>query len=240
MFAPSSPKPRRDHAEHAGPVRNGQAERDDAALALQLAHHDRGENARIDVAAAQNRARPCGRRSARDVPAAPRARPRPRLPPWSSAGSGTRSRRAPDAPPRPAAPPTTSSRTTGAVSVPTFFTAMPSASVAPPTARLLAVQRVPHRRIERALDADDLDRGFDRPRGDRIAGDQSAAADRDHQHVEVGRLLQHFERDGALPGDHVRIVIGMHPDQRALARRSPRRAPARRPPSRRAAPPSAP
>ena len=47
-------EPRGDHAEHARPVRNGQAERHDAALALELAHHDRGENARIDVAAAQD------------------------------------------------------------------------------------------------------------------------------------------------------------------------------------------
>ena len=48
------PEPGRDLAEHAGPVRDRQAERDDAVLALELAHHDRRENARIDVAAAQD------------------------------------------------------------------------------------------------------------------------------------------------------------------------------------------
>ena len=57
---------------------------------------------------------------------------------------------------------------------------------------------------------------LDRPRRNRVAGDQPAAADRDHQHVEVRRLLQHFERDGALPGDHMRIVIRMHPDELAF------------------------
>ena len=55
-------------------------------------------------------------------------------------------------------------------------------------------------------------------RRDGDAGDQAAAADRDDQHVEIGRVLEHFERDRALPGDDVRIVIGMHPDQVALAR----------------------
>ena len=53
-------------------------------------------------------------------------------------------------------------------------------------------------------------------RRNRVAGDQPAAADRDHQHVQLGRLLQHFERDGALPGDHMRIVVRMHPNQLAL------------------------
>ncbi len=45
-------EPGRDRAEHAGPVRNGEAERHDLARALELAHHDGGENARIDIAAA--------------------------------------------------------------------------------------------------------------------------------------------------------------------------------------------
>ena len=37
-----------------------------------------------------------------------------------------------------------------------------------------------------------------------------------HQHVEV-RVL-HVQRDGALPGDHMRMVVRMHPDQRFLCR----------------------
>ena len=59
------PEPGRDLPEHAGPVRDRQAERDDALVALELAHHDRSENARIDIAAAQDRGRPCGRETAR-------------------------------------------------------------------------------------------------------------------------------------------------------------------------------
>src|SRR5580704_7044835 len=53
---PQRTKARGDDAEHAGPVGNGEAERDDAVLALEPAHHDRGEDARIDVAAAQHEA----------------------------------------------------------------------------------------------------------------------------------------------------------------------------------------
>ena len=60
--------------------------------------------------------------------------------------------------------------------------------------------------------------GLDRLRRGRDAGDQPAAADRNHQHVEIGLLLQHLQRDGALPRDDMRIVVGMHPDQAALAR----------------------
>src|SRR3974390_282044 len=46
----------RDLTEHARPVGNGQPEANDAAVALELAHHDRGENARGDIATAQNEA----------------------------------------------------------------------------------------------------------------------------------------------------------------------------------------
>ena len=93
---------------------------------------------------------------------------------------------------------------------------MPSASVGPPSARVLAVQRVPERGIERGLRSDDLDRRLDSARRHRVAGDQAAAADRDHQHVEIGDLLQHFERDRALAGDHARIVVGVNPGETAL------------------------
>ncbi len=110
----------------------------------------------------------------------------------------------------------TSARTIGKVNAPTFFTAMPSASVGPPHGRLSAFQRVEHRGIERALDADDLDGGPDAACRNRVAGDQPAAADRHHQHVEVRRILQHLERDGPLPGDDMRIVIRVHPDERTL------------------------
>ena len=78
------------------------------------------------------------------------------------------------------------------------------------------VQRVPHRRIKRGFGADDLDLGLHRACGDGIAGNQTAAADRDHQHVEIGSFLQHLERDGALPGDDARIVVGMHQRESAF------------------------
>ena len=41
------------------------------------------------------------------------------------------------------------------------------------------------------------------------AGDQPAAADRNHQRVELRHGLEHFERDRALPCDDQGIVIGM-------------------------------
>ena len=65
-------------------------------------------------------------------------------------------------------------------------------------------------RIPFGLHADDLDVRIDRLRADRHARDQSAAADRHHQHVEVRRLLQHLEPQRPLPRDHRRIVERMH------------------------------
>src|SRR5216684_7572856 len=47
-------EPSGDLPEHAGPVGEGQPEGDDAVLSFELAHHDGSENARIDVAAAQD------------------------------------------------------------------------------------------------------------------------------------------------------------------------------------------
>ena len=157
MLASNSPSRRRDLAQNAGPIGNGQAERDDAVVALQFAHHDRGEDPRIDVAAAQDQPDLAAAKALAARPAWRQAPPRPRLPPWFSAsvrkaltarsisGSSTSTMSR------------TSSRTTGSVSVPTFFTAMPSASVGPPQGRCAVVKRVPHRRIKRGLDADDLD-----------------------------------------------------------------------------------
>ena len=83
-------EPRRDLPEHAGPVGNGEAERDDAVLALEFAHHDRGEDARIDIAAAQDQADLACRESAPASPASRQGPQRPRPPPSSSAASGRR------------------------------------------------------------------------------------------------------------------------------------------------------
>ena len=46
---------------------------------------------------------------------------------------------------------------------------------------------------------------------------QPAAADRDHQGFDGGRVFQHFKRGGALAGDHGSVVIGVDEDQ-ALGR----------------------
>ena len=51
-----------------------------------------------------------------------------------------------------------------------------------------------------------------------MPGDQPAAADRDEHRVDRPRALaQDLHADGALPGDHVRVVVGMHEGQAALA-----------------------
>ena len=44
----------------------------------------------------------------------------------------------------------------------------------------------------------------------RDAGDQPAAPDRHNDSVEALQLRQHLERDGALAGDHVGVVVGMN------------------------------
>ena len=63
-----------------------------------------------------------------------------------------------------------------------------------------------HRRIELGLDSDQLQVRLDRAGRDRHARHQPAAADRDHDQVEVGRILEHFERDRPGARDHLRIV----------------------------------
>jgi hypothetical protein len=60
--------------------------------------------------------------------------------------------------------------------------------------------------------------GIEVLRIDGDAGDQAAATHRHEDRVEIAaRLAQDFHRDGALPGDHVGIVEGMHEGQVALA-----------------------
>ena len=65
---------------------------------------------------------------------------------------------------------------------------------------MAAFDDIVHRGEELGLDADHFDR-LDRLGGDRRAGNQPAAADRDDQGVELWHVLEHFERDGPCPGD---------------------------------------
>ena len=69
-----------------------------------------------------------------------------------------------------------------------------------------ALDDILHRRIEFGLDPDDLDLGLERFRRDRHPADQPAAADRHHQQVEIGRGVEHLERDRPLPRDHIDVV----------------------------------
>ena len=96
-------------------------------------------------------------------------------------------------------------------------TAMPSAIVSPPTVHRQAVQPLVHRAVVLRLHAQHLDAGLERPGRGRHARDQPAAADRHHQRVELRRLLEHLQRDGALAGDHRGVVVGMDEGE-ALAR----------------------
>ena len=158
--------------------------RHDALLAHQLAHDHRGQQPRVDVAARENRARPCGRDSAPAAPAPPRGSRRRRPRPRSSRHSAAARCRAPDRSRRPARCRCTSARTTSRVSMPgglhrdalgdgvaladgLFAPAAPpastdSSSVCTPMISMPG---------DSALAAT------------RDAGDQAAAADRHHQHL---------------------------------------------------------
>ena len=71
----------------------------------------------------------------------------------------------------------------------------------------LAAQSMIHRGVELHLDTQDLDAGPDMLGGDRRAADDTAAADRHDDAVEIGRIFEHFDADGALPGyDHVVVI----------------------------------
>ena len=56
MLAPELAEPARHAPEQARPVVGGDAEGGDAVVALELAHHHGGEDARVDVAAAEHEA----------------------------------------------------------------------------------------------------------------------------------------------------------------------------------------
>ena len=56
MLAPSSPSRLATRAQKARPVVRGDSEGGDAVVPLEFAHHDGGEDTRVDVAAAQDEA----------------------------------------------------------------------------------------------------------------------------------------------------------------------------------------
>ena len=93
-------------------------------------------------------------------------------------------------------------------------TAMPSAIVGAADGDGAAGQALRHGGVGLDLGAVDGDAGMQRGRGDEAAGEQAAAADGNDQRVEIGRILQHLQRHGALAGDDARIVVGMDEDQR--------------------------
>ena len=64
-------------------------------------------------------------------------------------------------------------------------------------------------RVALDLDADDFDARLERGRGNRHARDHAAAAHRDDERVDFGRVREQLERQRALPGDHRGIVVGM-------------------------------
>ena len=68
------------------------------------------------------------------------------------------------------------------------------------------------------LDPEDADVGLDGLGRGGHPGDQAAAADRHRQDLQVRRVLQHLQRDGALAGHDVQVVERMDEHQVPLAR----------------------
>ena len=74
----------------------------------------------------------------------------------------------------------------------------------------LAAERRHHRRALRGLDADDLDLPPEAARRDRDARHQTAATDGDHDHLDLGVVVEQLERERALARDHGRVVVRRH------------------------------
>ncbi len=82
---------------------------------------------------------------------------------------------------------------------------------------IFAAHQPVHRRIQSRLDPDDLDFGLERLGGDRDPGNQSAAANRHDDRVEIRQVGEELERDGALTRDDHWIVIGVYENQPLVA-----------------------
>src|SRR5439155_3100494 len=73
-------------------------------------------------------------------------------------------------------------------------------------------------RRPRGLHADDPRTWPMRRRGERDTGDEPAAADRDHERVDVRRVREQLERERALSRDHVVVIERVHVRAPALVR----------------------
>ena len=116
---------------------------------------------------------------------------------------------------RPAPTRSTKACAIGNMMVPTRFGASESAAMPSVSASTGCAgrQRAPQRRGALRLDGDDPDPAA-KPGGD--AADQSAAADRDQQRVDVGQIGVDLAADGALPQQRFRLVEGVHGERAAL------------------------
>ena len=84
------------------------------------------------------------------------------------------------------------------------------------------LQRLIHRIGIDRFHADDLDLGPQPLHISRDAGDQAAAADGHEDRVDrPGMLAQNFHADGALAGNHVRVIVRVHKRQRLFFRENP-------------------
>ena len=92
-------------------------------------------------------------------------------------------------------------------------TAMPSAIVLVPCGWCVPLMALTMAGKARGLHADDLDAGLERLGRRGHAGDQPAAADGDHQHVQLGHGVQHLQPHRALAGDDGFVVVGVHEHQ---------------------------
>src|SRR6266545_1581573 len=210
-------EPGRDLAQDARTIGYRQAERDHPLVPLELTHHDRGEDTRIDIAATENEpyvaaAEALGLRQHGGKPGGAGAfrhgllqreigvdRALERLlvdqHDFRNEIAHDRQRQRADILHRDAF------GERGAAEWTRF-----------------AAQRIPERWIERRLSSDDLDRRLQGARRQCIPCNEPATADWDNDQIEIGGILQHLERNRALPGDHLGIVIGVDEGEPALAR----------------------
>ena len=81
-------------------------------------------------------------------------------------------------------------------------------------------QRI-HRWIKLGLNADQADIGLQRARCRPHSRQQSATADRHHQHIERRDAFQHFQRDRTLPRRHIRVIERVNESQPQLGLQAP-------------------